>query len=440
MTERLDTTHDARLRSWIATANRADAEFPLQNLPLAIFRRAGSRERWRPGAAIGDQAVDLLALRDAGLLSPAAADALAGTEDGVLNPLMARGRAARVALRRALSEGLREGAIAQARWRAALVPLIEAEYALPARIGDYTDFYTGIHHAVSVGRLFRPDNPLLPNYKWVPIGYHGRASSIVVSGQPFHRPLGQTNGPGDTAPQLRASQRLDFELELGVFIGPGNALSEPIPIAEAEDHVFGISLFNDWSARDVQAWEYQPLGPFLAKNFASTLGPWIVTLEALEPFRAPFGRTADDPQPLAYLESANTRARGALELSLEVWLQTARMRAAGLGHERIVQSNFRHSYWTIGQMVAHHTIGGCNLRPGDLLGTGTQSGPEPSQGGSLLELTSGGKQPFLLSSGEQRTFLQDGDSVELRAYGERQGFRRVGFGSCEGTVLPARTA
>ncbi|KAF1045421.1 fumarylacetoacetase [Xylophilus sp.] len=437
MTDRIDATHDASLQSWVASANAAGTDFPVQNLPLAIFRRAGSDEAWRPGAAIGDQVVDLLTLRDAGLLPRDAADALAGTEVGTLNALMGRGRAARVALRQALSQGLREGAADRAQWQAALVPQAGAEHGLPARIGDYTDFYIGIHHATAVGRLFRPDSPLLPNYKWVPIGYHGRASSIVASGTALRRPLGQGKGPDDAAPQLRPSQRLDYELELGIFVGPGNAQGAPVPIAEAEDHLFGIGLFNDWSARDVQAWEYQPLGPFLSKNFASTLAPWVVTLEALEPFRIPFTRPEGDPQPLAYLDSAETRARGGLDLQLEVWIQTAQMRAAGQPHEQLARAGSRHAYWTIGQLVSHHTIGGCNLQPGDLFGSGTLSGPGEGQGGSLLELSHGGRQPLVLANGEKRVFLQDSDSIQLRAYGVREGFRRIGFGVCEGTVLPA---
>lgn len=435
----IDHTHDAQLQSWVLSANAHDTDFPLQNLPLAIFRRTGCGERWRPGAAIGDQVVDLLALRDADLLPQAAAHALAGTENGTLNALMARGKTARVALRQALSAGLVAGAAQQAQWAPHLLAQAEVEYALPAHIGDYTDFYIGIHHATAVGRLFRPDQPLLPNYQWVPIGYHGRASSIVVSGQPVRRPLGQTKGPDEAVPQLRPSQRLDYELELGVFTSQANALGSPVPMDQAEDHIFGVSLFNDWSARDVQAWEYQPLGPFLSKNFASTLGPWVVTLEALEPFRIPFARAEGDPQPLPYLDSADMRARGGLDLQLEVWLQTAAMRDQGQAHVRLMQSNFRHAYWSLVQLIAHHTINGCNLQPGDLLGSGTQSGPEAGQGGSLLELSQGGKQPLTLPNGELRSFLQDGDSVQLRAYGERPGFRRIGLGSCEGQILPAIT-
>ncbi|MFE8646427.1 fumarylacetoacetase [Sphingomonas sp. NCPPB 2930] len=439
MTARIDRTHDAALQSWVATANADGTDFPIQNLPLGIFRRAGSAEAFRPGAAIGDQIVDLTALVQAGHLAGDAAAALAGTEDGSLNALMARGRAARVALRQALSDGLRAGAAGQAAWQAALVPQAEAEYAVPARIGDYTDFYTSVHHATSIGRMFRPDNPLLPNYKWVPIGYHGRSSSIGVSGQRFARPVAQLGVAGtDGTPRFGPCERLDYELEMAIYVGTSNPQGEPVAIGEAEDHLFGLGLLNDWSARDIQAWEYQPLGPFLSKNFASTVSPWIVTLEALEPFRAAFARPEGDPQPLPYLDSEDNRARGALDLQLEVWLQTPKMRADGLPHQRLMRSNFKDSYWTVAQLLSHHTVGGCNLQPGDLLGSGTQSGPTPDQGGSMLELSAGGKQPLVLANGETRAFLQDGDSVVLRARGERAGFRTIGFGECEGRVLPAR--
>jgi fumarylacetoacetase len=304
-------------------------------------------------------------------------------------------------------------------------------------VGDYTDFYTGIHHATAVGKLMRPDNPLLPNYKYVPIGYHGRCSSLLVSGHGFHRPRGQLKGEAPE-PRFAASRRLDYELELGALIGRGNELGEPIAMPNAEQHLFGLVLLNDWSARDIQAWEYQPLGPFLAKNFATTLSPWIVTMDALAPFRAPFERPAGDPAPLPYLDDANHRHHGAVAVTLEVWLQTPSMRERGEPAVRLMQSNFRDAYWTLAQLVAHHSSNGCNLRPGDLLGSGTQSGPQPEQGGSLLELTSGGKQPITLPGGETRAFLEDGDTVILRGFCEREGARRIGFGECAGTVLPAR--
>jgi fumarylacetoacetase len=305
-------------------------------------------------------------------------------------------------------------------------------------VGDYTDFYVGIHHATAVGKLFRPDNPLLPNYKWVPIGYHGRASTLIASGTPFKRPMGQLKAPDADVPRLAPTQRLDLELELGIVIGQPSAMGEPVPMARAEEHVFGLTLFNDWSARDVQAWEYQPLGPFLAKNFASTVSPWIVTLEALAPFRQPFVRDAADPQPLPYLSSEANRRAGVINVDLEVLLQTERMRQAGQAPEVISRSNFADAaYWTVAQLVAHHTVGGCSLSAGDLFGSGTLSGPRPEQAGSLLELTAGGKQPITLANGEQRTFLQDGDTLILRGACQRAGYRRIGFGECAGTVLPA---
>jgi fumarylacetoacetase len=318
------------------------------------------------------------------------------------------------------------------------VPQAEAEFRVAAMIGDYTDFYTSIHHATTVGAQFRPDNPLLPNYKWIPIAYHGRSSSIGVSGQDFLRPVGQTLPKGEQVPIFGPSRRLDFELEVGIFVGEGNQPGSAIPIQDAEKHVFGVCLLNDWSARDLQGWEYQPLGPFLSKNFASTVSPWIVTLEALAPFRLPFSRAATDPQPLPYLDDPSVRAAGVLDMQLEVSLQTARMRSAGLAPHSLATSNFRHAYWTIAQMVAHHAVNGCNLRPGDLLGSGTLSGPEPAQAGSLLELTDGGRREIVLPSSETRGFLEDGDRIELRAWCERQGHRRIGFGTASATVLPAR--
>ncbi len=421
----IDATHDPGRRSWVASANADDAEFPIQNLPFGRFRLAGDAG-WRLGVAIGDQVLDL---RAAGVVDHADMTRLLQLEPD-----------ARRALRRALSEGLTAGSAQAAAWAAALRPIAGVQLGLPCTIGDYTDFYVGVHHATAVGKLFRPDNPLLPNYKWVPIGYHGRASTVLPSGHAFRRPLGQLKGPNDEAPRLAPTQRLDLELEVGIFVGRGNPLGEPIPIAAAEDHVFGLTLFNDWSARDVQAWEYQPLGPFLAKNFASTTSPWIVTLDALAPFRRAFVRGAGEPPPLPYLDSAGNREQGAFDVALEVWLQTGRMRAAGHAGDRIATSNFADAaYWTVAQLVAHHTVNGCALQPGDLFGSGTLSGPRPEQAGSLLELTEGGKKPIALSNGEQRTFLLDGDAITLRGRCERSGFRRIGFGDCTATVLPATT-
>ena len=434
----IDETHDPRLTSWVSTANRAGCDFPIQNLPFAVFRRAGSAEPLRCGVGIGDAILDLTALGAAAAgEEEAVAQAMAACAQPALNALMALGAPAWLALRRWLSRVLRAGADEAGQLAAALVPQSAAQFAVPARIGDYTDFYTSIHHATAVGRLFRPDQPLLPNYKWVPIAYHGRASSIIVSGTGVRRPRGQLLARGAECPHVGPSERLDYELELGVFIGRGNRLGEPIPIERAEEHVFGLCLLNDWSARDLQAWEYQPLGPFLAKNFATTVSPWVVTLEALAPFRAPWRRLAPDPSPLPYLDCSELRAAGALEIELEVALETAAMRARNLAPQRLSQSDFRDSYWSIAQMVAHHTINGCNLAPGDLLGTGTQSGPLPEQAGSLLELTAAGTRPLILAGAEPRAFLCDGDRVILRGGCRRPGFVRIGFGEAAGLVLPS---
>ncbi len=432
-----DSTHDAKLRSWVPAANLPGCDFPIQNLPFAVFRRAGSAENFRCGVAIGDSVLDLGALD---MLSPfegLPAEALAACAEPSLQRLMALGREARVALRRGLSQCLREGAPRAAELGTALIARRDAEFTLPARIGNYTDFYASIHHATAVGRLFRPDQPLLPNYKWVPIAYHGRASSLGVSGLPVRRPHGQVMPRGAERPQLAPSARLDFELEVGMLIGSGNPLGSPIPVAQAEEHVFGLCLLNDWSARDLQAWEYQPLGPFLAKSFATTISPWVVTLEALAPYRLPWSRPAEDPQPLPYLDCARLRTAGALDLHLEVALETSAMRAAGSAPRVLARTNFRHSYWAVAQMVAHHTVNGCNLEPGDLLGSGTQSGPTPDQAGSLLELTEGGKRAIALAEGETRTFLEDGDRVILRGWCEQPGCARIGFGEASGTVLAA---
>jgi fumarylacetoacetase len=437
----LNETHNPALQSWLASANIAGCDFPIQNLPFAVFRRKGSSEAFRGGVAIGDQIVDLAALALSGVLTRHAAGAATAAQAGAqdkLNALMALGSPAWRTLRLALSRALREGSADQAALQACLVPQAEAQYDVPARIGDYTDFYTSVHHATHIGRLFRPDNPLLPNYKWVPIGYHGRASSIGVSGQSFRRPLGQTLPPGADAPVFGPCTRLDIELELGIFVGRSNALGEAVDITEAEDHVFGICLLNDWSARDIQGWEYQPLGPFLSKNFATTLSPWVVTLEALAPYRVAFTRPESDPQPMAYLDSPANRQGGAFDIQLEVGLQTPNMRASGQTDASICRTSYRHAYWTVAQMVTHHTVNGCNLQAGDLLGSGTLSGPTLDQAGALIELTTGGKNPITLPNGEQRTWLQDGDSVVLRGWCERTGAARIGFGECVGTVLPAR--
>ncbi|HVE54888.1 MAG TPA: fumarylacetoacetase [Ramlibacter sp.] len=415
---------DPALRSWVDGANDPACDFPIQNLPFGRFRRDDGEEL-RIGVAIGDQVVDL---ETAGLFPHQQMKQLLRT-----SPFERR------VLRQALVDGLLHGSAQRAAIERALVPQSQVRMGLPCEIGDYTDFYVGIHHATAVGKQFRPDAPLLPNYKWVPIGYHGRASTIQASGAAFHRPVGQVKPPDADGPVVQPSARLDFELELGIFIARGNAQGEPIALADAEDHVFGLSLFNDWSARDLQAWEYQPLGPFLSKNFASTVSPWMVTLDALEPFRRPWERAPGEPRPLHYLDGAANSARGAFDIRLEVWLQTAQMAQAGQPGECISRSGFAEAaYWTVAQLVAHHTVNGCSLESGDLFGSGTLSGPRPEQAGSMLELTAGGRQPLVLANGETRAFLHDGDTVILRAYCECEGARRIGFGECRGTVLPAR--
>ena len=432
----INETHDPALRSWVDSANRPFADFPLQNLPFGVFRRADKNEPFRGGVAIGDQIFDLAAAQKAGAFSGDAAVAAAQCTGTTLNAFMAMGPDAWSSLRLALSRALREGASLQSKLVGCLVPQAHAELGVPAQIGDFTDFYASVYHAANVGKLFRPDNPLLPNYKWVPIGYHGRGSSIGVSGQRFPRPLGQTLPPGRDSPEFGPSRRLDYELEMGIYVGAGNELGRRVPIADADAHVFGLCLLNDWSARDIQAWEYQPLGPFLAKNFASTVSPWIVTLEALAPFRTAWTRAAGDPQPLEYLDSPANRESGAFDVQLEVWLETEKMRAAGTRASRLSLTSFRHAYWTVAQMVAHHTVNGCNLQPGDLLGSGTQSGPDPGEQGALIELSAGGRQPVSLANGETRTFLEDWDCVILRGWCEKPGATRIGFGECRGTVLP----
>jgi len=431
----LDATHDPEARSWLASANQIGCAFPLQNLPFGVFRRARSSEPFRGGVAIGDQIIDLRALADARLFSADAAEGVRAGSLPALNTLMQLGPGVWSALRRALFDAMVQGSAHESALKACLVPQSAAEFSLPAQIGDYTDFYISIHHATAIGRLFRPDNPLLPNYKWIPIGYHGRSSSVAVSGQKFPRPRGQKSS-GD-APTVGPTNRLDYELEMGIFIGAGNAPGEPIALADAENHIFGLCLLNDWSARDLQGWEYQPLGPFLAKNFATTISPWVVTLQALAPFRAPFTRPETDPQPLAYLESQRNRELGAFDIRLEAFIQTANMRGRGTPPQRVSQTSFRHAYWTIAQLVAHHTVNGCNLRPGDLFGSGTQSGPTPAEAGSLVELSKGGTQPLSIGD-EHRTFLEDGDRVIFRGWCERPGAVSLGFGEVCGEVLPAR--
>lgn len=434
MTHDLDHTHDAGLRSWVPGADD-HPDFPIQNLPLGIVSPDGGVPR--AGVAIGRHILDLPALLATNLLSGEAAAAVEAVGE-TLNPLLALGAGPRRALRRDLSALLREGQAERRKIEPLLHEAAACRLHLPAAIGDYTDFYVGIHHAENIGRQFRPDNPLLPNYKHVPIGYHGRASSIRPSGAPVRRPSGQTKGPDADTIHFGPSQRLDYELELGVWVGPGNALGEPIPIGEAEAHIAGYCLLNDWSARDIQSWEYQPLGPFLSKNFVTTISPWIVTPEALLPFRIPQPpRPQGDPKPLAYLTDEADQRGGAFDLRLDVFLLTPGLREAGLPPHRVAVSNTRSMYWTAAQMLAHHASGGCNLRPGDLLGTGTISGPERDACGSLIEATLGGREPLQLASGEERRYLEDGDEVLLQAHGVREGFASIGFGECRGVIVGA---
>jgi fumarylacetoacetase len=406
-----DRTHDPALRSWVESANLPESGFPIQNLPFATFRRAPA-EPSRLGVAIGDRILD----------------ATAAFRVTSMETLMSMPRASRIDLRRRISRYLE---VHEKGAEAFLSPIADAELLLPCAIGDYTDFYASIHHATNVGRMFRPDNPLLPNYKWVPVGYHGRASSVVVSGTPVRRPCGQIAENPAGPPVFGPSLRLDYELELGAFLGPGNALGDPIPIGEAANHLVGVCLLNDWSARDIQAWEYQPLGPFLAKNFATSISPWVVTAEALEPFHcAPEPRPESDPQPLPHLAGGSDDAYG---ITLEVWLRSQRMQEP----VRVSRSQFSSMYWTLAQMVAHHTSNGCPIRPGDLIGSGTVSGPEKSNRGCLLEMTWRGAEPFELPAGETRRFLEDGDEVILYGWCEAPGFRRISLGECRGTVMPA---
>lgn len=436
-----DETHDPGVSSWVESANAPDTDFPIQNLPFGVFRRGDRNSDARIGVAIGDDVLDIAAARsEIACGDQEAMAAAACTTSGPLavslNPLMALGSGPRRALRRRLHALFRADVSSSDRHNVArhLIPRSEVAMLLPAVVGDYTDFYASMFHATNVGKLFRPDNPLLPNYKYIPIGYHGRASSLVVSGASVRRPMGQTRD-GNAEPKFGPTKALDYELEVGFFVGVGNALGERIPINEAEDRIFGVCLVNDWSARDIQAWEYQPLGPFLAKSFSTSLSPWVVTMEALAPFRtAAFRRAQGDPAPLAYLYDEGDREHGGVNLSLEVSLQSARMREAGLEPAIVSRSNFRDLYWTMAQMLTHHASNGCNLRPGDLLASGTVSGEDKSARGCLLELTTRGQDPITLPTGERRRFLEDGDEVILRGFCEGGGFRRIGMGSCRGTV------
>ncbi len=436
----INETHDPALTSWVASANAPETDFPIQNLPFGVFARAD--ETPRVGVAIGDQILDLVACLREGLLAGAAAEAC---DSDRLNGLLALGPAAWSDLRRQISALLRADGEA---YRSdhdlgarVLVAQHDVEMRLPMAIGDYIDGYASKYHASNVGAQYRPDNPLLPNYAYVPIAYHGRASSVVISGTPVRRPVGQTHPHADEPPVVGPCAQLDYETEVGMVIGPGNALGETIPIGEAERQLFGVCLVNDWSARDIQRWEYQPLGPFLAKSFATSVSPWVVTLEALAPFRAPaLARAADEAPPLPYLLDAADQAQGAIALTVEVTLTSEQMRAAGAAPQRLSRASLADLYWTPAQLITHFASNGSNLRPGDLLATGTLSGPTKANRGCLLEITWGGKEPVELATGEERRFLADGDEVIMRAYAERDGYRRIGLGACAGIVLAAREA
>lgn len=433
----INETHNVKLTSWVTSAN-TDSDFPIQNLPFAIFKRKGQEEAFRGGVAIGDQVVDLAALAKLNIFSGKAQTALEAASQATLNTLMNLGVETNSALRLALSEALRTDSPLQSALAPTLVFQADIELGMPCQIGDYTDFYTSIYHATAIGKLFRPDNPLLPNYKWIPIGYHGRSSTIGVSGQKFHRPVGQTKAPEASEPSFGPCKRLDYELEMGLFVGKSTEMGDLINIEDAEQHLFGVCIFNDWSARDIQAWEYQPLGPFLAKSFASTISPWIVTMEALAPYRTKFTRPEADPQPLPHLSSEQNNQHGGLDIDLSCFIQTQAMRDNNQQMAQLSKSNFKYSYWTPAQLITHHGSNGCAMRSGDLLGSGTQSGPTYEEAGSLLELSKGGKTPVDLPNGEKRTFLEDGDSIIMRASCSKDGATRIGFGEVVATVLPAK--
>jgi fumarylacetoacetase len=438
----INRTHDPALRSWVQSANDSGCDFPIQNLPFGVFERVDHAGARSVGVAIGDSILDVGACVREGLIAPGpAADAC---EEATVNRLMGRDPAALSQFRAELSDVLSETGAQVGRARDAskriLVPMVDAMMDLPADIGDYTDFYASVHHATNVGSMFRPDNPLLPNYKWVPIGYHGRASSIVPSGAEIRRPSGQTKAADADKPAFGPSRMLDYESELGFLVGRGNAIGNAIEIGSAWDHIFGFCLVNDWSARDIQSWEYQPLGPFLAKNFATTISPWIVTAEAVEPYRiAPAPRDSGDPKPLPYLTNADDARRGALNAFLEVYLLTETMRAARIEPMLLSRAPFSSMYWTVGQMLAHHASNGCNLRPGDLLASGTVSGADAQSRGCMLEITSRGANPLGLPSGETRKFLEDGDEVIMKGYLKAGDRPRIGFGECRGRVVPSAT-
>jgi fumarylacetoacetase len=438
----LNETHDPGLKCRIRSAHDPATDFPIQNLPFGVFVPNTGNAQPRIGVAIGDSLLDLAECGKRGLLDELPPALAAASTGDSLNGLMTLSPELWSLLRRQVSRLLRADGFSRSsvQIEAALVARAQCRMLLPARIGDYTDFYASIHHARNVGSMFRPDNPLLPNYKYVPVGYHGRASSIVVSGSPVRRPSGQTEGP-DSVPVFGPSRLLDYELEIGAFTGPGNSLGQPIPIVDAESHLFGLCLVNDWSARDIQKWEYQPLGPFLAKSFCTTISPWVVTMEALVPYRVPAAaRIPGDPPSLPYLTSEDDSERGGVNLGLEVFLCSERMRSEKEGPVLLSRSNMKDLYWTLAQLLTHHASNGCNLRPGDLLASGTVSGPDKGSRGCLLELTWRGTDPVLLPGDDSRRFLEDGDEVILRGRAERAGFVSIGMGECRGRIEQPETA
>ncbi|HEX8286528.1 MAG TPA: fumarylacetoacetase [Pyrinomonadaceae bacterium] len=437
----VNETHDQNLKSWIESANAPDTDFPIQNLPFCVFTRACTYENVRIGVAVGDFVLDVYTCYELCLFDDESF-AIAVTADNYCldHSVMRKNTNVQTAFRRRLMEILSENADEKTRKTVQrnLVPMEEAQFYLPAHIGDYTDFYCSIFHATNVGSMFRPDAPLLPNYKYVPIGYHGRASSIVVSGTEIVRPKGQNRSNAEAPPEYIPCKNLDYEMEVGFFVGRGNELGETISIDNAEEHIFGLCLVNDWSARDIQAWEYQPLGPFLAKNFATSVSPFVVTMEALAPFRIPaFERPEGDPQPLEYLYSEENQKFGGFDINLEVYLQTQKMRDESAEPFLLSRSNMKDLYWTIGQMLTHHASNGCNLQTGDLMATGTVSGDSKQERGCLLELTWRGTDPLQLPNGETRRFLEDGDEVIMKGFCEKEGFRRIGFGECRGRIASA---
>ena len=442
MTYEINDTHDPNLKSWVESANDPNTDFPIQNLPFCIFGRADSNEEARVGTAIGDYILDLYPCYEARLFDDDDEYTIATwtCEESLSDTIMYKNCEHGSSFRKKLTSILSSEADERTRKivERNLIPLSEAALLMPAEIGDYTDFYCSIFHATNVGSMFRPDNPLLPNYKYVPIGYHGRASSIVISGTDIRRPKGQNRSDAEKPPVFIPAKNLDYEMEVGFFVGQGNELGSSIPIADAEKHIFGLCLVNDWSARDIQAWEYQPLGPFLAKNFATTISPFVVTMEALAPFRTPaFERDAGDPQPLEYLSDEQNQKFGGIDINLEVYIQTRKMREENVEPHMLSRSNMKDLYWTIGQMLTHHASNGCNLQTGDLMATGTVSGQSKQERGCMLELTWRGTEPIELPNGEQRRFLEDGDEIIMKGYCEREGFRRIGFGECRGRILPA---